>query len=97
MVSANQVTSAQRFTLPTYLCGDVSVYCPEGSYDTTIVPAGYYSVGHDHTTRQSIQACEPGTLVQCVKRIFLGRYSIAGSSTKEAMDSAEAIGVLLVA
>ena len=68
-----------------YLCGDVSVYCPEGSYNTTVVPAGYYSVGHDHTTRQSIQACEPGYWCSGgVKRICAaGRYSVSGSSTEE--------------
>lgn len=67
------------------VCGGVSVYCPEGSYNTTEVPAGYYSVGHDYTTRQSIQACEPGYWCSGgVKRICsAGRYSVSGSSTEE--------------
>jgi hypothetical protein len=69
-----------------YVCGnDASVYCPEGSYENITVPAGYYSVGHDITTRQSIQDCEPGYWCSGgVQRICAaGRYSEHGSSTEE--------------
>ncbi len=68
------------------VCGtDASVYCPEGSYENITVPDGYYSVGHDITTRQSIQACDPGHWCSGgIQRICAaGRYSSSGSSTED--------------
>ncbi len=67
-------------------CGkDASVYCPQGSYENIIVPAGYYSIGDDHTTREAIVACPPGMYcVDGVKRKCApGRYSVNGSPSEE--------------
>ena len=65
-------------------CGhSADVYCPVGSYRPITVPAGYYSVGMDHTTRQSILPCPPGMwCVDGVKRLCAaGKYSVNGSPT----------------
>ena len=44
-------------------CGlDSSVYCPIGSYQSLLVPAGYYAVNGTYTTRSAILHCEPGTV-----------------------------------
>jgi hypothetical protein len=68
------------------LCGvDASVYCPIGSWKSVVVPAGYYSVGDDHTTRESITACPPGMwCINGIKRkCAAGRYSVNGSPTEQ--------------
>ena len=67
-------------------CGlDASVYCPQGSYESIEVPAGYYSVGDDHTTRASITACPAGhyCIGGVMRKCAAGRYSIAGSPSAE--------------
>merc|ERR1712146_738684 len=67
-------------------CGtSAAVYCPEGSYENTTVPDGYYSVGADITIMHTIHACDPGYWCQKgVMRICAaGRYSASGSSTEE--------------
>jgi len=67
-------------------CGtSANVYCPVGTFIPIEVPAGYYSVGADHTTRESIMACPPGMWCSDgVKRLCApGRYSSNGSPTKD--------------
>ena len=67
-------------------CGvDARVYCPQGSYEPIVVPAGYYSLGDDVTTRQYILPCPPG--MWCINGIkhlcSAGKYSINGSPTSQ--------------
>jgi hypothetical protein len=67
-------------------CWDNStMYCPEGSYQPILVPAGYYSVGDFETTKYTIVSCPPG--MYCVDGLKnmcpAGRYSAMGSPTAD--------------
>lgn len=67
-------------------CGtSADVYCPIGTFIPILVPAGFYSVGADHTTRESILPCPPGMwCIDGVKRLCApGRYSVSGSPSEE--------------
>lgn len=68
-----------------FLCGNSSWYCPIGSFQPTLVPPGYYSIGYSSTTAFSIKQCPPG--FYCLDGIqyicAAGRYSVNGSSTAD--------------
>ncbi|CAN0109884.1 unnamed protein product, partial [Ectocarpus fasciculatus] len=66
-------------------CGSVAVYCPEGSFSPTVVPAGYYSVNGTVSTRPDIAPCPPGHYCTGgIKRACAaGRYSSNGSPSEE--------------
>lgn len=66
-------------------CGNVSVYCPEGSSSPHVVPPAYYSVNGTDSTRSAIVHCPPGHYCTAgIKRPCVpGRYSTDGSATSE--------------
>ena len=66
-----------------YICGDASLYCPNGTHIPIKIPKGYYGIGQELTTHDSIKHCEPGYYCQDgIKRPCpAGRYSDIGSTT----------------
>lgn len=62
-------------------CGSPAVYCPQGSSEPHVVPAGYYSINGTDSTRSAIVKCPSGHYcVRGVKRpCAAGRYSLDGS------------------
>ena len=59
------------------------VYCPSGSFQSTIAPAGTYTSGGSLTTRSTILPCPPCSYcIHGIKRLCPpGRYSQNGSSS----------------
>ena len=72
-----------------FACGTgPQVYCPTGSFQSTPVAVGYFSIGGSLTTRYDIEICPPGSY--CVDGIEIlcpaGTYSAGAGSASSACE-----------